>query len=161
MGLLKLGSVPLRYTSLAKHLSASYWGVMFQGRFVPNKILMALVAILAGLNIYQFQSDSVSSPVIVNDSQLSCLNGWRPPISTVDIYGPEPFKGMKIAYLDNSKYPKGFEHEFSSCFYDSKIENIHITELNAPLDLLSHSGVKSLYFYKSSVSDMVTIYGIK
>jgi hypothetical protein len=134
---------------------------MFQGRVVLNKIFIVLITFLVALNIYQFQIKQSGSPVLVNDSQLECLNNWRPPISTENVYGPEPFKGMKVAYLDTNNHPKEFEYEFSGCFYNSKIENIHVSELNIPLDLMLKTGAKDLYFYKSADSDIVTLYGSK
>ena len=134
---------------------------MFQGRVVLNKIFIVVITFLVALNIYQFQIKQTGSPVLVNDSQLECLKNWRPPISTEVVYGPKPFKGMKIAYLDTNKHPKEFEYEFSGCFYNSKIENIHVSELNSTLGFMSKTGAKDLYFYKSVTSDIVTVYGSK
>lgn len=126
-----------------------------------NKIFIVLITFLVALNVYQFQGKQSGSPVLVNDSQLECLKNWRPPLSATTVFGPEPFEGMKVAYLDTSKHSKGFEYEFGGCFYNSKIENIHVTELGIPLDLMSKTGAKDLYFYKSIDSDIITIYGKK
>lgn len=128
---------------------------------MQTKILIAIVAILALLNVYQYVDEIKGEPVLVSDLQLECLKNWRPPLHVVDVYGPEPLKGMKLAFLDTEKYSGGFELEFSSCFFDAHSEKIHVKKIPEIYNFFKSTGGKDIYFYKRSHDDYVVVYANK
>ena len=123
------------------------------------KILLS-VLILVGIVNASLMIKEDDKWIIVNTSQKLCLDKLRGVKNEQAIYGPEIFKNHSLITL-NSNLAKDFTFELSSCFYNSIIENVHVTELEIPLDLMSKNGTKDLYFYKSAHSDIVTIYGNK
>ena len=120
------------------------------------------INIYLSLDNLSLKSEGKGVPVLANDSQLECLKnrGYDPlaPLVTKEVYGPESFNNIKVSYFDLSNNPKGFEYEFSNCFYDSIIPDVNINELDVALGLIEHLGNGNYYFYKSPQNETVTIY---
>jgi len=122
-------------------------------------ILVSIIIILSVLNIYQFKIDTHSSALLVNEEQLKCLQNWRPPIDTIDVFGPQPLQGLKIAFVDTQKYTEGFYVGFSGCFFNTTSQSIDVDDIPRTYRLMTSRGVKQIYFYKHSSSDNLIMYG--
>ena len=124
--------------------------------------MVVVIAISLVANLYQFLDKPNEAPIVVNDSQLECLSnrGANPitPVRVVNLRGPESFQNMKVAYFHASRYSKGFEYEFSNCFYDQIIQNVKISEVDTAISLVSHLGGSKYYFYKPLSSETFDIY---
>jgi len=118
------------------------------------------IYLLFGTQDIGYKFDGVA--LLLSEKQLTCIKNrsFNPltPISVKDLYGPESFDELQIAYFDNSNNLNSFEYDFSNCFYDRIIPDVSINNLDTALGLATLDIESEYYFFKSSGTEIVSIY---
>ena len=121
--------------------------------------------ILNAILLMMFLLNNSKAPlyVVANSEQHQCLKMRNSDkIKNIHkLYGPEYYDGYVLLEIDssNEEAERGFNYNFSSCYYSSEANSYSLRELMTSYKIMQDSGKKNIGIFKDPYKDKIFLYG--